>query len=96
MLEFVDIVKVDLPAVEQRELRQLVRRLRRHPVKVLAEKVETREEFEFCLKLGFDLFQGYFFARPVVLEGASIDPARCQHLSVPHFQSRSESGPGDR
>ena len=41
--------------------------------KLLAEKVETYDEFEAYKKLGFRLFQGYFFARPHVLSGARVD-----------------------
>ena len=59
-----------------------MRRLRRYPTKLLAEKVETREEFERCCELGFDYFQGYFFARPVVLEGASLDSGRVTLLQL--------------
>lgn len=73
LLQWVDIVKVDLPAVPAKDLRKLVRNLRRSGVQLLAEKVETEEQFATCHKLGFDLFQGYFFARPTILEGADLD-----------------------
>ncbi|MCA9502363.1 MAG: EAL domain-containing protein [Spirochaetaceae bacterium] len=76
LLRFARFVKVDLPAVERRDLRRLARALRRGTMQLLAEKVETREEFEACRAMGFDLFQGYFFARPVVLEGVSLDAAK--------------------
>jgi EAL and modified HD-GYP domain-containing signal transduction protein len=76
LLPYVTCVKVDLMAVEERRLPQLVRSLRHHKVTVLAEKVESREEFERCHKLGFDLYQGFYFARPVVISGRSIDPAK--------------------
>lgn len=76
LLAHVDIVKVDLPSVPERSLRNLVRELRRAEVLLLAEKVEEVEEFDRCLALGFDLFQGYFFARPVVLEGVDLDATR--------------------
>lgn len=76
LLPHVDIVKVDLPSVPERSLRKLVRELRRAEVQLVAEKVEEVEEFDRCAALGFDLFQGYFFARPVVLEGADLDATR--------------------
>ena len=76
LLPFADVVKVDLPAVARRELRRLARSLRGDERLLLAEKVETREEFDACHAAGFDRFQGYFFARPMVLEGAGIDPAQ--------------------
>lgn len=76
LLPLVDLVKVDLPAVPHGELRRLARTLRREPVRLLAEKVETLEEFQVCSRIGFELFQGYFFARPVVLEGAELDATK--------------------
>jgi EAL and modified HD-GYP domain-containing signal transduction protein len=42
-------------------------------VTLLAEKVETLEEFEYCQSLGFDLFQGYFLAKPEIIQGRKLD-----------------------
>lgn len=69
----VDIIKIDILQVGMEALPEIVRGLRRTPVKILAEKVETVEQFEACFKMGFDLFQGYFFERPVVLNKRRID-----------------------
>lgn len=76
LLPYATVVKVDLPGVPRADLRGLVRHLRRQSVLLLAEKVETREEFDECLALGFDRFQGYYFAKPVVLEGVDIDASK--------------------
>ena len=77
LLPHAEFVKVDLPAIPRRQLRKLVRTLRETSgLSLLAEKVETPSEFETCMKLGFDCFQGYFFARPVVLEGADLDASK--------------------
>ncbi|MEE8166762.1 MAG: EAL domain-containing protein [Myxococcota bacterium] len=73
LLPLVDLVKVDLPAIPKGRHRKLLRDLRRHDVMLLAEKVETLTEFNTCLRLGFDRFQGFFFARPIVLEGVNLD-----------------------
>ena len=43
---------------------------------LLAEKVETRAQFDRCQQLGFDLFQGYYFARPTVLVGQKLNPSQ--------------------
>lgn len=76
LLPYAEVVKVDLPAVPARALRKLVRTLQAHDIRLLAEKVETAEEFATCHKLGFDLFQGYYFARPIVLEGTELDASK--------------------
>ena len=82
LLPWASVVKVDLPAVPRKELRKLARKLKAANVQLLAEKVETAEEFEACRKLGFDLFQGFFFARPIVLEGADMDAAKATLLKL--------------
>ncbi len=69
----VNIVKIDILETDMDQLPEIVRELRRWPVKILAEKVETVQQFETCFSMGFDLFQGYFFERPVVLNKKKID-----------------------
>ncbi|OGU18254.1 MAG: diguanylate phosphodiesterase [Geobacteraceae bacterium GWC2_53_11] len=69
----VDIIKIDILLTGMEALPDVVNALRKYPVKLLAEKVETVEQFQVCFELGFDLFQGYFFARPVVLNRRKID-----------------------
>jgi c-di-GMP-related signal transduction protein len=69
----VDYVKIDILETSAEELPEIVRKLRQWPVKLLAEKVETFEQFEMCAGLGFDYFQGYFFERPVVLNKKRLD-----------------------
>ncbi|MDD2367429.1 MAG: EAL domain-containing protein [Desulfuromonadaceae bacterium] len=69
----VDIIKIDILLTDIKTLPEIVRNLRKYSVKLLAEKVETVEQFNLCYEMGFDLFQGYFFARPVVLNRRKID-----------------------
>jgi c-di-GMP phosphodiesterase len=70
LLKYAQIVKVDVLEHSGERLEQLVTHLReRDPrLTLLAEKVETREEFEDCRELGFQAFQGNFFARPARVE----------------------------
>jgi EAL and modified HD-GYP domain-containing signal transduction protein len=75
LLHLVDVIKVDLKGVSREELTQLALSLRDAPQKLLAEKVETVEEFRLCLELGFEYFQGYYFARPAILSGKKISPS---------------------
>jgi c-di-GMP phosphodiesterase len=64
LLEYADIVKVDIQQHTAEHLMECVRVLRRHSVQLVAEKVETGAELKFCMEAGFDLFQGYFLQRP--------------------------------
>lgn len=82
VLPLIDVVKVDIPATPTDEVAALVNRLRRPGVQLLAEKVDTRAQADWCLDLGFDLFQGYFFARPVLLQGRRADPDKTLLLQL--------------
>lgn len=73
LLHLADIVKVELPAVPTGELAAHVEAFRRWPVKLLAEKVETEEQMQQCVELGFDYFQGYLLARPMTMKRAKLD-----------------------
>jgi c-di-GMP-related signal transduction protein len=82
LLPVADLVKVDLRSIPQRDWRRVARALRCEGRLLLAEKVETEAEFTVCMRAGFDLFQGYFFARPAVIEGAAIDPSQTTLLRL--------------
>jgi c-di-GMP-related signal transduction protein len=73
LYEIAEIVKIDLMQMPMAQLIEIVEYLRPYPVKLLAEKVESRDEFLQCLDLGFEYFQGYFFARPTVMEKRRVD-----------------------
>lgn len=75
ILDCVAIAKVDLLSVDDVALREAAVQLRRWPVRLLAEKVDSREQAEQCMALGFELFQGYYFARPVMIEGRKLQPS---------------------
>ncbi len=72
LLKFIDVVKVDLLPLRQEQLLSVTEALQRWPVTLLAERVERREVAEYCHRLGYHLFQGYYFARPVVLAGRKV------------------------
>ncbi|WP_129127745.1 EAL and HDOD domain-containing protein [Geomonas oryzae] len=69
----IDIVKVDVLETPDTSLAEMVGKFRNWPLTLLAEKVENADHYKFCSQLGFDLFQGYYFARPVVLRQNKID-----------------------
>ncbi len=72
MIELADIIKIDILGMKPEEIELLVNRVRRPGMKLLAEKVESYEEYEFLKSLGFDYYQGYFFARPTVVTGKAL------------------------
>lgn len=82
LFNLVDIIKVDILQSDVDDLEALVQYLRQWPCKLLAEKVETREIYQVCQKAGFDLFQGYFFAHPTIIDGKLADPHKLAVLNL--------------
>jgi len=82
LYRFVDIVKIDILETPGEMLPDIVSALRHFPIKLLAERVETVGQFQDCLELGFNLFQGYFFARPVVLNRKGLEPSHVVMLRL--------------
>lgn len=67
LLALADVVKIDILQLDPAALAELVARLRLHPVKLLAEKVDSLQRARQCSALGFDFFQGYLFGRPALV-----------------------------
>jgi EAL and modified HD-GYP domain-containing signal transduction protein len=64
LLDLASIVKLDVQALTPAELEAEVRKLAPRNLTLVAEKVETAEEYELCRELDFHAYQGYFFALP--------------------------------
>ena len=84
------VVKVDWRTTPAQERGEIVELARRHKVALLAEKVETAQEFQEALEMGFRYFQGYFFARPTILEKDEIPMAHWSWLKVFSVLQRPE------
>lgn len=81
-LDFADIVKIDVLGKSQKQLEQEIAPLRDSRIRLLAEKVETREMYGLCKQLGFFYFQGYFFFRPDIIRGREIPANRVALLEL--------------
>ena len=82
LLDLVDFIKVDFRAASEAEQERIIGKYGRRKTGVLAEKLETRAEFERARQLGYAYFQGYFFARPVVLKGKEIPGFKLNYLRI--------------
>ncbi|TXI18465.1 MAG: HDOD domain-containing protein [Nitrosomonas sp.] len=82
LLPLVSVVKVDILALNQNELSKLVAELNRWPVLLLALKVENREQETHCRQLGFQMFQGYYFAKPEVMSVKRAEPDKASLLKL--------------
>lgn len=74
--DIVDIVKVDFRQAGTRARIDIAARCKKHKVHALAEKLETRAEFDEAVALGYEYFQGYFFARPTMVQGRAMSEAK--------------------
>jgi EAL and modified HD-GYP domain-containing signal transduction protein len=81
-LELFDVVKLNTIALDNDQLTEQVERLRPYPALVVADKLSTRDDHEFCLAAGCDLFQGYFFCRPAMVGTRGIEANRLALLQV--------------
>jgi len=90
LLEKVHIIKVDMRSTPRDEQKRLVAKYGRLGIRMLAEKVETLDEFEWAREIGFDFFQGYFFTKPVVVRGRQIETSKMSCLRLIQETQREE------
>jgi EAL and modified HD-GYP domain-containing signal transduction protein len=88
LLPFADLVKVDFLATDAARQAAIAADMRRRGIRLLAEKVETSEQFQFALRLGYHYFQGYFFCRPQTLTMQDIPCAKLSYVQVLSIASR--------
>jgi EAL and modified HD-GYP domain-containing signal transduction protein len=80
--EIANVIKVDMRLSSTAEQERLLQTYKPRGILMLAEKVESHGEFERARCLGYDLFQGYFFARPVVVRGKQISAVKTTCLQL--------------
>lgn len=82
LIEVADMIKIDIKATPLEEMGDLVKKMTERGVDLLAEKVETHDEFDKALEMGFRYFQGFFFSKPEVLTGKEISTPQMQLLEI--------------
>ncbi len=82
LTQIAKLIKVDMRTTAKGEQERLLRTYRPRGIAMVAEKVETHEEFEWAKSAGYDYFQGYFFARPAVLRGHQIPAGKVNCLRL--------------
>ncbi len=90
LTQYADIIKVDLKGTSAAEQAALVKLYGKSNCRMLAEKVETREEFGLCKQAGFTYFQGYFFRRPELLHAREIPKNQVNYLRLLQAISHEE------
>ena len=82
LVELADIIKVDLRAAASKDLKNFSKHYKKNNICFLAEKVETMDEYEEAKKLGYGLFQGYFFSKPNIVQGKQFSSNKLNHLRL--------------
>ena len=82
LIELADFIKVDFRDVSKRSRAAICAKYSKRGIRMLAEKVETRLEFQQALDCGYDYYQGHFFARPSIVVGREIAGYRLNYLSI--------------
>ena len=82
LLELAEIVKLDLVALGRTGMAEHMELLAPYGVTIVAEKVETPEDHEYCLELGCDRFQGFFYRKPELFTDRRIEASRLSLLQL--------------
>jgi len=88
LLTLLDMVKIDIAQHDEARLAELAGSLVRLPLKLLAEGVETVAAMERCKALGFQLFQGHYFARPEIVSGRRLSASQAALIQLINLAGR--------
>jgi EAL and modified HD-GYP domain-containing signal transduction protein len=88
---YIDIIKIDLRSTNKDTINQILADIAPFPhIKLLAEKVETNQEFTEALAMGFSLFQGFFFSHPEMMQSKALSPAQITLAELLYETSKKE------
>jgi len=82
LFEIVTVMKIDISDYSKEQLSEYVKLGQQHKLTLLAERVKTKEEFLICKEMGFELYQGYFFAKPEYIEQQSIPSNKMTIMNI--------------
>ncbi len=90
LLSLIDILKVEFPVLSEQQHHLVFDSAQQYGFKLLAEKVETPEQYDSARKLGYDYFQGYFFCKPQMLSARRLPESGMQCLRLLQLINESE------
>ena len=76
------IIKFDFLLCSPQEIENMMGKMDLEGKWLLAEKIETHEMFDLAVGLGFSLFQGYFFSKPVTLSAKALSPLKISYINL--------------
>ena len=81
LIEIADIIKIEFSKSDKQQQRKLINKYK-NKIMFLAEKVETREEYKEAVKMGYELFQGYFFSKPIMVKAKEIETLNIHIVNI--------------
>lgn len=88
---YVKIIKIDVQATGVDEIKRIKQAIEKFPhIQLLAEKVETHEEYNQALELGFEYFQGFFFSKPEMVKAKNLSPSQMAMAELLYETSKPE------
>lgn len=72
-IEVIDLIKIDFKSTDKEMRKAIVDKIKEYNIRLLAEKVETEEEYKEAYENNYDYFQGYYFNKPFLLKDNDID-----------------------
>ncbi len=88
---FIKIIKIDIQQTNLDEIKDVIEAIKDHPhIDLLAEKVETYQEYDQAQQLGFKYFQGFFFAKPEMVKTKSLSPSQLAMAELLYETSKPE------
>lgn len=88
---YIKIIKIDWKISSIEQIKEVKQAIEKFPdIKLLAEKVETYEEYNQAVELGFDYFQGFFFAKPEMVKTKSLSPSQMAMAELLYETSKPE------
>jgi EAL and modified HD-GYP domain-containing signal transduction protein len=90
IIDLADFLAVDIKQVSWEDILRVTKTYGNQSLGLLAENVETREEFEYAQKGGFHYFKGYFFRKPEMIRTRAVPANRLTYLRLPQAVSRPE------
>jgi len=82
ILRELSFFKIDFDKALDKDVATYIRELKKYDIQVIASKIEDYERYEMAKNLGADCFQGYFFAKPKILENAKYEAAQLNVLKL--------------
>ena len=88
---FIKIIKIDVQKTKFEHVDEIIEAIKDYPhIDLLAEKVETYQEYEKAKQLGFKYFQGFFFAKPEMVKTNNLSPSQLAMAELLYQTSKSE------